>query len=267
MPGLLILSLTEVVTTRKLLSMVTIFPLSQPKMLGFTLDGEVDEEGMRKLLMAIEAKVVTHGRIRLLGNIKNLSGFSNYQLFWNAIKDKKELLDKIEKYAILTDHGWLSAISGGIDYFTTRMEVKTFKLSEGETAHQWLRSEREEPQTSVSVKEVDLGDERLLGLAIVGKLRTADYDRINVLVEEKVKHYGRARVLLEIVSTDGINARTLWEDLKASIKFYKDLERVAIIGDQSWLKTSVKLSDLLTPGLELAAFSSIERKRAIAWLD
>ena len=247
--------------------MISVFPLSQANMLGYTLDGEVDEEGMRKLLMAIEAKVVTHGKIRLLGNIKNVSGFASYQSFWNTIKDKRELLDKIEKYAVLTDHGWLSALTGGIDYFTTRMEVKTFRLSEGEKAHLWLQQNRKESPTADNVKTVDLGDDRLLGLAVVGKLETADYDRINTLVEEKVRHYGKARILLEIVSTDGINARTLWEDLKASIKFYKDLERVAIIGDQSWLKTSVKLSDLLTPGLELAAFSTVERKRAVAWLD
>ncbi|NJB86592.1 hypothetical protein GGR26_002360 [Lewinella marina] len=249
--------------------MVTIFPLSQDNMLGFTLDGEVDEEGMRKLLMAVEAKVLTHGRLRLLGNIKNVSGFSSYESFWNTIKTKKELLDKVEKYAILTDHGWLSTLSEGIDWLTPRMEVKTFRLKEGEIAHQWLQQDREEEdvQRPPAVKEVDLGDPRLLGLAIVGKLTQADYDRINLLVEEKVKHYGRARILLEIVSTDGINARTLWEDLKTSLKLYKDLERVAIIGDQSWLKTSVKLSDLLTPGLDLAAFSTVERKRAIAWLD
>ncbi|MBB4079146.1 hypothetical protein GGR28_001766 [Lewinella aquimaris] len=246
--------------------MISVFPLSQDNMLGFTLDGEVDEEGMRRLLMAVEAKVVTHGRLRLLGNIKNVGGFPSYQAFWNTIKAKKELLDKIEKYAILTDHGWLTTLSGGIDWITPRMEVKTFRLDEGEIAHRWLKIDKE-PLVSNGVKEIDLGSSRLLGLAIVGKLNTADYDRINALVEEKVRHHGKARILLEIVSTDGINARTLWEDLKTSIKYYKDLERVAIVGDQTWLKTSVKLSDLLTPGLDLAAFSTVERNRAIAWLD
>ena len=249
--------------------MVTIFPLSQDNMLGFTLDGEVDEEGMRKLLMAVEAKVVTHGRLRLLGNIKNVGGFQSYQSFWNIIKAKKELLSKIEKYAILTDHGWLGTLSEGIDWLSPNMEVKTFRLNEGEIAHQWLQRDGERQQRAAgapSIKEVDLGDDQLLGLAIIGKLTQADYDRINFLVEEKVRHHGRARILLEIVSTEGINARTLWEDLKASLKLYKDLERVAIVGDQSWLKTSVKLSDLLTPGLELAAFSTAERRRAIGWL-
>ena len=247
--------------------MVTIFPLSQDNMLGFTLDGEVDEPGMRKLLMAIEAKVVTHGKLRLLGNIKDIGGFSSYQAFWNTVKAKKDLWEKIEKYAILTDHGWLSTLSGGIDFLTPRMEVKTFKLNEGELAHRWLQEATEAPPTAEGVKTVDLGNDRLLGLAIVGKLYPADYDRINMLVEEKVRHHGKARLLLEVVSTEGINARTLWEDLKASLKLYKDVERVAIIGDHSWLKTSVKLSDLLTPGLELAAFSTTEHKRAIAWLD
>ena len=250
--------------------MVSIFPLSQDNMLGFTLDGTVDEEGMRRLLMAIEAKVVTHGKLRLLGNIKNLGGFSSYESFWNTIKTKKDLWNKIEKYAILTDHGWLATLSSGIDFLSPGLEVKTFKLNEGERAHQWLKTApgtaEAAGEATPGVRQIELANDRLLGLAIIGKLSPTDYDRINRLVEEQVRHHGRARLLLEIVSTEGINARTLWEDLKTSLKLYKDLERVAIIGDQGWLKTSVKLSDLLTPGLELAAFGSTEQQRAIHWL-
>ncbi len=250
--------------------MVTIFPLSKDDMLGFTLDGEIDEEGMRKLLMAIEAKVVTHGRLRLLGNIKNLSGISNYQSFWNILKKKRELLDQIDRYAILTDHGWLSALSSGIDWLTPDVNVKTFRLHEGELAHRWLQEVPARPDETTpgeGVREVDLGDDRLLGLAIVGQIREADLDRINFLMEEKVRHHGRIRLLLEIVNGEGVKTNHWWTDLKSSLKFYKHLERVAIIGDQSWLKTSVKLSDLLTPGLEMSAFSTSERKRAIGWLD
>lgn len=248
--------------------MISIFPLSQDNMLGFTLDGEVDEEGMRRLLMAVEAKVITHGRLRLLGNIKNVGGFPSYQAFWNTFRAKKELWDKIEKYAILTDHGWLSTLSEGVDYLTKNMEVRTFRLDEGETAHQWLKQDKapEEPLISEAIKEIDLADDRLLGIAIIGKLNKADYDRLNVLIEEKVRHYGQAKLLLEVVNIEGLTVRALWEDLKASLKLYSNIERIAIIGDQSWLKTSVKISDLLTPGLEMAAFSSTDHRRAVAWL-
>jgi hypothetical protein len=246
--------------------MISVFPLSQPNLLGFTLDGEVDDEGIRKLLIAVEAKVITHGKLRLLGNIKNVGGFQSFQSFWKTLKTKKELWDRIEKYAILTDHGWLASLTGSVDWLTPRMEIKTFALSEGELAHEWLKLDPA-PEVAESLKEIDLGDTRLLGLAIVGKMNTADYDRINTLIEEQAAKHGKARIMLEIITSPGFSGQALMEDLKTSVKQYKNVERMAIIGDQSWLKTTVRLSDLLTPGLELSAFGTTERKRAISWLS
>ncbi|MEO0733638.1 MAG: STAS/SEC14 domain-containing protein [Bacteroidota bacterium] len=244
--------------------MISVFPLSQSNMLGFTLDGEVDDEGIRKLMIAVEAKVMTHGKLRLLGNIKSIGGFQSFQGFWKTLRTKKDLWDKVEKYAILTDHSWLASLSGSLDWLTPRMEVKTFGLDEGELAHAWLRLDPAEIK-SEGLKEIDLGDERLLGLAIIGNMTTADYDRINVLIEEQAAKYGKARIMLEVVESS-FSGQALIEDIKSSVKNYKNVERLAIIGDQSWLKTTVRLGDLLTPGLELAAFSTVERKRAIAWL-
>ena len=246
--------------------MVSVFALSEPHLLGFTLDGEVNDDNLSKLLIAVEAKVLTHGKIRLLGNIKSIGGFQGLQTFWRLLRAKTELWDKIEKYAILTDHGWLASLTGSIDWLTPRMEIKTFALSEGELAHAWLKLDPVETGTGEAVKEIDLGDERLLGLAIVDKMEIADFDRINTLIEEQALKYGQARILLEVVYT-GFSGQALMEDLKASIKNYKKVERIAIIGDQSWLKTTVKLGDLLTPGLDLAAFNTIERGRAVSWLS
>jgi len=247
--------------------MISVFPLSQSNLLGFTLDGEVDDEGMRKLLMAVEAKVITHGKLRLLGNIKNIGGFQDFQTFWTLLKAKTELWDQIEKYAILTDKSWLASLTGSLDWLTPRMEVKTFGIDEGELAHEWLKLDPAEEEASEALKEIDLGTQRLLGIAIIGKMELADYDRLNVLIEEQAAKYGKARIMLEIVTSAGFSGKALMEDLKTSVKQYKNVERMAIIGDQSWLKTTVRLSDLLTPGLELSAFGTTERKRAIAWLE
>ncbi|MFT4685457.1 MAG: hypothetical protein ACJATN_001345 [Neolewinella sp.] len=245
--------------------MISVFPLSQSNLLGFTLDGEVDDEGMRKLLMAVEAKVITHGKLRLLGNIKNIGGFQDFQTFWKLLKAKTELWDRIEKYAILTDHGWLASLSGSLDWFTPRINVKTFALAEGELAHQWLKLDPA-PEVSKALKEIDLGTERLLGIAIIGRMEITDYDRLNTLIEEQATKYGKARIMLEIVTSASFSGKALMEDLKTSVKQYKNVERMAIVGDQSWLKTTVRLSDLLTPGLELCAFGTTERRRAISWL-
>lgn len=248
--------------------MITIFPLSQPNMLGFTLDGEIDDAGMRKFTTAMEAKMLTHGKIRLLGNIKNIGGWDTFQTFWNTLKTKKDLWNKIEKYAILTDNIIIEKATDTMDWLTNDMEVKTFKLSEGETAHQWLAGKvaPQEPKEANALKLIDLGHPNLLGLAIIDKMEVADYEKLNYYLEDHAGQYGKVRLYLEIVNLKGISFRALWEDIKTSVQHYSTLERVAIVGDQAWLKTSVKLGDVLTPGLDLAAFGSEDRQRAIGWL-
>lgn len=235
-------------------------------MLGFTIDGEIDAAGMRKFMTALEAKALTHGKVRILGNIKNLGGWDTFQTFWDSLKAKKDLWDSIEKYAVLTDNTILEKASNTVDWFAPHLVLKTFKLSEGERAHQWL-AEPLPKRESKAIKLVDLGHDNILGLAIVGEMQLADYEKLDYYIQDKVEQYGKARIFLEIIELKGISFRAFWEDMKASIKHYKDVERVAVIGDQAWLKTSVKLGDLLTPGLDLGAFGTQERQRAISWLQ
>lgn len=246
--------------------MISIFPLSEPYMLGFTIDGQIDEEGMQRFLLALEAKVSTHGRIRLLGNIKNLGGWDNFKTLWAQRKFKQEYWDKVEKYAILTDSSWLSTLTGSVDWFASDMLIKSFPLSAGEEAHQWLGEPMPEAPPP-ALRQVELANSRLLGLAIVGKMTTADYELLDTLIDEQARDFGKARIFLEIVDLQGISFKALWDDLRTTIKHYRHIERIAIIGDQGWLKASIKVSDLLTPGLDMAAFSTTDRNRAIAWLE
>lgn len=245
--------------------MLTVFPLSQDNMLGFTLDGEIDDQGINMFLTAVEAKVLTHGKIRLLGNIKNIGGFDSFRTFWDTLKAKQELWDKIEKYALLSDSSILSTAVNNLDWLAGKIEIKTFKLSEGELAHAWLK-EDVDVQAPKALKFIEMAEDHILGLAIVDKMEVSDYEKFNYYLEDHVRKFGKARIFLEIVDMKGISLRTFYEDVKTAVKHYSSIERMAIIGDQSWLKSSVKISDLLTPGLDMAAFGTDERQRAIDWL-
>lgn len=245
--------------------MLTVFPLSQDNMLGFTLDGDIDDSGVSLFVTAVEAKVLTHGKVRLLGNIKNIGGFDSFRTFWDTLRTKKELWDKIEKYALLSDSSILDSAVSNLSWLASHIEIKTFKLSEGEAAHEWLKTPIA-PKESKALKFIDLGHDNILGLAIVDKMEVADYEKFNYYVSDKVEQYGKVRLFLEIVDMKGVSLRALYEDLKTAIKHYGSIERMAIIGDQSWLKGSVKVSDLLTPGLDMTAFGTDERARAIDWL-
>ncbi len=246
--------------------MLSVFPLSQENMLGFTIDGEIDATGMRRFLTAVEAKVLAHDKIRLLGNIKNIGGFDNLQTFWDSLKAKRELWDKIEKYAILTDSKLLETTANSLDWVAPHILIKTFKISEGEVAHQWLGEPLPVKEESVGFRLIDMGHPHLLGLAIVGRLEVADYEKISYHIQDVAEQHTKVRVFLEIVQLKAPSFRALWEDIKTSVKHYNDIERVAIVGDQAWLKASVKVGDLLTPGLDMAAFAASDRQRAMNWL-
>lgn len=245
--------------------MLTVFPLSQDNMLGFTLDGEIDDAGISLFLTAVEAKTLTHGKIRLLGNIKDIGGFDSFRTFFDTLRAKKDLWDKIEKYALLSDSSILDTAINNLDWLASHMIIKTFKLSEGEAAHAWLK-EDPAPKVSKALKFIEMAESNILGLAIVDKMEIADYDKFNYYLTDHVEKYGKAHVFLEIIDMKGVSLRALYEDLKTAIKHYSSIDRMAIIGDQSWLKGSVKVSDLFTPGLDMAAFGSDERQRAIDWL-
>ncbi|MEM6395523.1 MAG: STAS/SEC14 domain-containing protein [Bacteroidota bacterium] len=245
--------------------MITIFPLSEPNMLGFTIDGQIDDEGLQRFLLAIEAKVTTHGKVRLLGNIKNLGGWNNFKTLWSKRQMKTEYWDHIEKYAVLTDSDILSSITGSVDWFTSGLLIKSFPLSAGEEAHQWLAEPMpEEPPPAL--RQIELANTRLLGLAIVGKLTDKDYELLDMLIEDQRRDHGKARIYLEIVDLEGISFRAIWQDLKTTVKHYSHIERIAIVGDQGWLKATIKVSDLMTPGLDMQAFPTEDRQRAMNWL-
>lgn len=246
-------------------TMLTVFPLSQENMLGFTLDGEIDDKGINLFMTAVEAKTLTHGKIRLLGNLKNIGGFDSFRTFWDTLRAKRHLWEKIEKYALLSDSDLLQKAIDNLDWLAGSTEIKTFRLSEGEVAHEWLKADPA-PREAKALRYVEMEPTNILGLAIVDRMEVIDYEKFDYHLEDHVQKFGKARIFLEIVDLKGVSLRALYEDIKTAVKHYSSIERMAIIGDQAWLKSSVKLSDLLTPGLDLAAFGTNERQRAIDWL-
>ncbi len=246
--------------------MITAFPLSQGNMLGFTIDGEVDDEGMRRLLLALEAKVAAHGQVRLLGNVKKIGSFESFQSFGKLLRAKSDLWDKVEKYAILTDYGWLSSLTDGIDWLTPRMEVKTFALSEGELAHQWLKLEPAREAHLGEIQEIDLGRPDLFGIAISGDMATIDYGQLDRFLAERISPANRNKVLIDLSRLQGLTIRSFGEFAKVAFRRIDNAERVAILTDIRYLKFGAKLTSLISSNDELVIFKPHELERAKGWL-
>jgi len=87
---------------------------------------------------------------------------------------------------------------------------------------------------ALSITEKD--KEKLLEVTVKGKLAKEDYQLFVPKFEDLVKKHGRIRVLFRMVDFHGWEAGALWEDIKFDLKHFKDIERLAMVGDKKWEK-------------------------------
>ena len=61
-------------------------------------------------------------------------------------------------------------------------------------------------------------------------VKKEEYKKLDPVVENKVRNFGKIRMLVNIGKLDGILLSAFWEDLKMSVKFKSNIEKVAIVG-------------------------------------
>lgn len=92
---------------------------------------------------------------------------------------------------------------------------------------------------AIQYSEVDLAtraDSNVIHLHVSGTLSHEDYEIFGPDIEKQIQKHGRIRVLLELDDFHGWTARALWDDIKFDIQHFRDIERIAMVGDQTWEK-------------------------------
>ena len=75
---------------------------------------------------------------------------------------------------------------------------------------------------------------KLLHVKVTGKLTKESYETLTPIVEEQITEYGKLRVLFEMHDFHGWTAGAVWEDIKFDFKHWRDIERLAIVGETKW---------------------------------
>ena len=87
---------------------------------------------------------------------------------------------------------------------------------------------------SLSLSDTDHG--KMLEVTVQGKLAKEDYLLFVPKFEEAVAKVGKVRILFKMEDFHGWKAGALWEDIKFDVKHFKDIERLAMVGDKKWEK-------------------------------
>jgi hypothetical protein len=69
-----------------------------------------------------------------------------------------------------------------------------------------------------------------------GKLTGEMYEAFVPAVETVIRECGRIRVLLDLHDFHGWTAGALWQDVRFDLKHFRDIERLAIVGESRWQK-------------------------------
>jgi hypothetical protein len=85
---------------------------------------------------------------------------------------------------------------------------------------------------SVQIKEENDGE--LVAVQVTGKFARADYERCIPEFDRLIREHGKLRLLFELTDFHGWEAGALWDEIKLDIRYFADIERLAVVGDKKW---------------------------------
>jgi hypothetical protein len=105
----------------------------------------------------------------------------------------------------------------------------------------------------------------MLEVQVTGKLTKESYQQLVPVVDQQIKDHGKLRILFEMHDFHGWTAGALWEDMKFDLKHWKDIERLAIVGESKWEKGMASFCKPFTTA-KIKYFEPNELEAARAWV-
>jgi hypothetical protein len=75
---------------------------------------------------------------------------------------------------------------------------------------------------------------KVLVARLGGKLTKEDYEHFLPEVERLIRQHGKIRMLVQMHDFHGWTVGALWEDVKFDLKHFRDIERLALVGESKW---------------------------------
>lgn len=118
--------------------MLELIGIPDDRVVGFRIDGRVDNESFKQVLAEIEARLAHHETLRIYAEIHSLGGMALEALF----KDVKFALGnwrRFDREAIVTDRRWLHRVMPIAGKLFPGVQVKVFGLEDAQAARDWLQ--------------------------------------------------------------------------------------------------------------------------------
>jgi hypothetical protein len=116
---------------------------------------------------------------------------------------------------------------------------------------------------TVEIHEADGG--KYLEVRATEKLSKKDYEQFVPAVEKLIAQHGKVRMLFEMHDFHGWEAGALWEDIKFDVKHFRDIARLALVGESKWEKGMAAFCKPFTTA-KIRYFDSKDAAEARKWI-
>ncbi|MGI8892213.1 MAG: STAS/SEC14 domain-containing protein [Bacteroidia bacterium] len=116
--------------------------LEDEKVFAFRWKGKFDEESFRKSLEEFIPEFLKRDRMNIYVEMQSIDG-AEATAIWKDLKfafnNYEQLLNKIDKVALVTDKGWMRILSDISSAFIQGVKEKSFSLDEADIAKEWVK--------------------------------------------------------------------------------------------------------------------------------
>ncbi|PQB05390.1 STAS/SEC14 domain-containing protein [Aureitalea marina] len=236
----------------------------------FVIDGKLDEATINEFYELIKKTADEGNKILLLGVIESWPGFATFKTFTTTMKLKAKSIGHIAKYAIMSNKGWLESVMPVSDFLTPGMPVKHFKMDMRDAAIEWLQAVEvnpENPEDYFSKMKIErIENTNIYRFVIDDEIDEAGISAFFQILKNHPKP-DKFRALGIVKGFPSFESfKTLVDGLRLDFAMMGRIDRYAVVTNKNWAQYSIKVADLITPGLEMKLFEADKEDEALNWL-
>jgi SpoIIAA-like len=207
------------------------------------VNGSIDRDDIERGIAAVEDALARQECIALYTEIA-MTGMTPGAFARDLGYGLRHLreLRRFARIAVVTEQEWVRRVVQVQGRILPQIEIRTFTPGEQDAALTWVAQpittgEPEAAQAPPSVHLIETTRPDVIGFEVNGRIRRDDMHLLVGAFEQALGAHERLRVLVRIVTFDGITLEALREEGLASVKLrgWRQVERYALVGGPAWM--------------------------------
>ena len=117
----------------------------------------------------------------------------------------------------------------------------------------------------MTIELTEHANAQLLEVKVSGKLSSEDYEHFEPAVAGFIEAAGKIKVLFVMNDFHGWDAGAVWEDIKFATRHCRDIDKIAMVGENAWEKWMAAICKPFTMS-SIKYFDAGEEQGARDWL-